>query len=347
MKKKEIYSAWLKEQQATFDPKFRNENGHINPDVLIAYTHMFHLGGSSVGALMGVSKWQSACDVYDKMTGAIDTTVPVHNFIFDRGHHCESFIWWQASLLLKKEITWGETFIDEDRPWSMAQVDALTIADKRPVECKCVSFNNATEDGKEWGRGCVINDNGEIIKEDDLVPVEYFLQCQKQLLVTGKDWMYLAAWLTFETHLRIYVIHRDDKLIEQIKQAEDDFMFNHVIPKVRPEEIAKEKSEENISEDETAIASDRVLDFIRAYRSLSKELKELKEQQDAVKKHIEDAMGTAHRLFDKDGNKLATRSLVTTSRFNSTKFKNEHGDMYAQYLTESKSTRLTVSTGDK
>lgn len=337
-----VWKDWAKNQKETLGKKFLNPRGEVAFNLEIPYLHLTHLGGSSVGALMQVSKWETLADVYDKMTGAIDTSVPVHNFAFDRGHFCETFIYQQAGLLLHDTILSGDIYFDKDRPWSMAQVDALT-SDNTPVECKCVSFNNITEDGKEWGAGCVINNNGEIIKEDDLVPVSYYLQCQKQMALTDKKKMFLAAWLTFETRIRIYVIHRDDDVVQAIKDAEDRFLFGNVISKIRPDVVVRGENIKDIDADKTVIADDNLLNLLDRYQEVNRDLKDLKIEADALKKRIEDGMGNAQFLRNKDGKKLATRTPVTTMRFNSTKFKDEHADLYGQYLTETKSTRFTIS----
>lgn len=337
---KEAYLAWANEQEKKLASKYFNEDGTLKPDMQIPYLHTAHIGGSVVPALMGVSKWETAAQVYDKMTGVIDTSVPVHNFVFDRGHWAEPFIRDQVSKLLKQPVFEGSVLFDEDRIWSLAQIDSLVGEECIPCEIKCVSFNNSTEDGKEWGKGCVVNDNGEIVQEDDLIPVAYYIQCQKQMLVSSHEVMYLAAWLTFENRIRLYVIHADHEMQVKIMEVEDGFMFNNVIAGVRPKEV--EYAETEVVADKTITTTERLDELLERYHELDAEVAPQKKELDALKEQISELMGDAAVLVDRDGKKLVTKTNVTSSRFNSTKLKNENAELYAQYLTTTNSVRLTI-----
>ncbi len=335
------YNEWAKEQKRKFGGAFSDDYGMVKTELCIPYLHLTHIGGSTVPAIMGVSKWETAAQVYDKMTGAIDTSIVPDNFVFERGHACEPFIREQAGKLLKLEPDVGDTLYDNARPWSMAQIDSYMGAGRIPCEIKCVSFNNATTDGKEWGNGCVINDNGEIIKYDDLVPVAYYIQCQKQMYLTKWKYMFLAAWLTFESRIRIYVINRDEDVINQIIDAEDNFMFNNVIAGVRPAEV-EIKEEADVVKGKTMATTDRLDDLLAKYHDLEQEVAPKKKELDAIKEQISELMADANVLVDENGNKLVTKTNVSTSRFNSTKFKNDNAELYAQYLTTTNSVRLTI-----
>lgn len=341
--KPELYNVWAERQKAQFRDKFSDETGYIKDELVIPFLHLTHIGGSTTPAIMGVSKWETAAQVYDKMTGAIDTSIPVHNFVFDRGHACEHFVAEQAAKVLHLRLDTGYTLYDQLRPWSMAQIDSFLWVgnDTVPCEIKCVSFNNATSDGKEWGNGCIINDNGTIVQEDDLIPVAYYIQCQKQLMVTNGQYMYLAAWLTFENHVRIYVINRDEEMIEAIKKAEDDFLFNYVIAGKRPAEV-EIKDEPEIIKGKTMDVTERLQELLDDYHALEEEVNPKKKQLDGIKEHISELMGNAAILVDAEGKKLVTKTTVSTSRFNSTKLKNDDAELYAKYLTTTNSTRLTI-----
>lgn len=342
--KPELYSVWAERQKNKFRDKFCDELGYIKDELVIPFLHLTHIGGSTTPAIMGVSKWETAAQVYDKMTGAIDTSLPVHNFVFDRGHACEHFVAEQAAQVLHLRLDTGVTKYDELRPWSMAQIDSFLWVDNVtsvPCEIKCVSFNNATSDGKEWGNGCIINDNGTIVQEDDLVPVSYYIQCQKQIMLSKVDYMFLAAWLTFENRVRIYVIHRDNSTIEAIKKAEDAFLFYHVIAGVRPAEV-EIKDEPEIVKGKTMDVTERLQELLDDYHALEEEVTPKKKQLDGIKEHISELMGDAAILVDAEGKKLVTKTTVSTSRFNSTKLKNDDAELYAKYLTTTNSTRLTI-----
>lgn len=339
--KLKLYYDWAREQKRKLTGAFSDDNGELKQELIIPYLHLTHIGGSTVPAIMGVSKWETAAQVYDKMTGAIDTSVVPDNFVFERGHACEPFIREQAGKLLKLEPEVGNVLYDPDRPYSMTQIDSYMGAGHIPCEIKCVSFNNATSDGKEWGNGCVINDNGEIIKEDDLVPVAYYIQCQKQMYMTKWKYMFLAAWLTFENRIRIYVINRDDDVIKQIIDAEDNFLFNNVIAGVRPAEV-EIKEDVDVVKGKAMTTTARLDELLAKYHELEQEVSPKKKELDVIKDQISELMADANVLVDENGNKLVTKSTVASSRFNTTKFKNDNAELYAQYLTTSNSVRLTI-----
>lgn len=342
---KKIWKKWSQEQSEKFMSRFC-ENGYVRLGKKIPWMHMTRIGGTACSAILGVNKWKTATQLYDEMTGVIDTSVDVDNFVFARGQACEGFVAQQAGKLLGKDVVFGDMFFDPERPWSMAQVDAQVKEDGTPVECKCVSFNNVTEDGKEWGKGCVFGDAGVIVKEDDLIPVAYFMQCQKQLALTEKPFMYLAAWLTFENRVRLYVIHRNDEMIKQIKDAEDDFLFNHVIAGVRPPVVEAQPPVE-VEAGKAIEETDELRALVKDYREVRSEIDERKSTLEDLRQKIERLMGDASLVKDASGRKVVSRTSYTTTRFNSTSFKKDHADLYGQYLSESKSMRFTVTNEDK
>lgn len=340
----EQYNTWADDTEKRLFPRYANSEGVFNDALLIPYMHLTHIGGSTVSALMGVNKWKSASDVYDEMTGAKDTSKQEHSFILERGHACEKFIWQQASQLLHEDIHEGNIMVSDDRPWSMCQFDALT-ADGTPVECKCVSFNYEGEDGKEWGNGSLINDNGEIVQEDDLIPVSYFIQCQKQLDFSQKDVMYLAAWLTFETKIRIFVIHRDEEMIKKIREVEDDFIENNILAGKRPEDIVSEEKSTSFTEGKSEVATQYTIDLVHQYNERNAQLKELQATVDELKKQVEAQLhDDVSALVTAEGKSVVKRSTYTTKRFDSKRFMNELPETYSKYVTESSPiVRLTIS----
>lgn len=317
---------WNSRQSLKFDAKKTD---------IISYLHKTHVGGSDAGALLGVSKWNTAASIYDRMMSD-EIENGEDNFVFARGHACEGFVGQQAGKLLHMKVTPGALYTDLPvRPWSIGQVDAFIGEDKIPLEIKVATFNVATDDGKTWGRGSVINENGEIAKEDDLIPPEYFLQCQKQMYFTHKEYMYLAAWLTFENRVRIYVIHRDPELIQKIIKAEDDFIFNNVLAGVRPDETSPaEDAQETHDKSKVYEADEAFSNLVHEYNELNHKTKELKERMEDIKTSLAHSMNDCGTAVNKDGKKLLSITEVKTQRFDSKKFSAEHADLYGQYLKE-------------
>lgn len=79
-------------------------------------------------------------------------------------------------------------------------------------------------------------------------------------------------------------------------------------------------------------------------------IRELEEQQATITAELDDLKGQVKDFMKENGVKSVnagmykvTYSEYTSNRFDSTKFKAEHPDTYAQYLKQTQATRLTIS----
>lgn len=91
-----------------------------------------------------------------------------------------------------------------------------------PVEAKTAGLNGRPVSG-EWGE-----------PGTDLVPPLYLVQCQVQMILTGADMGYLAAFLGGIGY-RLYEIPRNDVICDTIKEAAVNFWEKHVIPDIPPD----------------------------------------------------------------------------------------------------------------
>lgn len=79
-------------------------------------------------------------------------------------------------------------------------------------------------------------------------------------------------------------------------------------------------------------------------------IRELEEQQAAISAELDDLKGQVKDFMKANGVKSVnagmykvTYSEYVSNRFDSTKFKAEHPDAYAEYLKATPATRLTIS----
>lgn len=91
------------------------------------------------------------------------------------------------------------------------------------------------------------------------------------------------------------------------------------------------------------INMDAVLEDILAIKSMDQDIKAIKEAQDAAKSRIKDTMNQ----FGLDELMVDVFTVrykdVTTSRFDSKRFSQQHKALYEDYLTTSTSKKLTIS----
>lgn len=329
------YKAWFNAQAVKALKAY--PEAQKNPKC-VPFTHMLSIGGSSDAALLNVSRYQTALDVYNAM---INPACETKSFLFDLGHYMEAFIAQQFKELTGYEVQDGDTLYDHDRAWSLAQVDKFTITkagEFLPLEIKTSTYNHIQDDGARlWGDGCEFQ-NGEIIKNDDLIPTDYFIQCQKQLYITKSEHMFLSVWIRNENKIRIFHIVKDEQIINRIIKAEDDFIFNHVIPEIPP---VIETLEIQAKNDKDIIASDDLLACWKRYKTLSDKKKALETEMKEAGELIKKSMGDYENALDSTGKRLFHIITSKIRRLDSTELKKSAPDLYEKYLKETISKRIS------
>jgi len=343
MNKLKTYNKWAEEQRNKALEFYKDPfTGEVEDENMISFLHKTHIGGSTNSAILGVNRYRNIAECYEDM---INFNEPLDKFILKRGHYLEPFVSDCFSDITKlKHVNGGELYDDiHDRPWSMAQVDFF-LKDGTPLEIKTATFNkNFDGDSKDFGKGCEFNDKGDLISEDDLIPIEYFIQCQKQMYMTNKPFMWLCVYIMTEVKVRIFKIKRDDKVIQKIIESEDDFLFNHVIPQI-PYEKEQVKMLEHVEEGnvDAVYTDDEFNDLLSQYKEKTVLINDLKKEQSELGDKIKSMIGEHKEVIDTQGNVLAKLTVSTTNRFDTTAFKNAQPNLYKEYLTESSTTRLYV-----
>lgn len=80
---------------------------------------------------------------------------------------------------------------------------------------------------------------------------------------------------------------------------------------------------------------------VEQYKELANQIALLETQKDAIADHIKQAMGKTEELCV--GAHVVRYKTVKANRFDTTAFKKEHADMYADFLKESTSRRFTIA----
>lgn len=177
-----------------------------------------HLGSSDVAAILGVSPWASAYDVWLSKTGKVE----------EDNSDSE---WTNAGDLLEPSVlAWAETQIGKlDRRGTerradglpiVVHIDALTATDREPVEAKTSGIT-----------GPVYGDWGEA--GTDQVPDYYLVQCHAHMLAAGKDICHLPALLGGRGYV-LFGIGLDPRLADLIAERATTFWDKHVQGDVPP-----------------------------------------------------------------------------------------------------------------
>lgn len=313
---------------------------------MISYVKKFTLGGSDAGIMLEVDPFTSRQMRMDRMLGKVKEQE--NSYIFRRGHANEPFVADEFALATGLNVVDGEKYVNAQYPWILCHTDR-TVIDKEfnsiPLEIKTISRNgkfNASE--FEWGKGCKFNDNGELLIEDDTIPIHYMAQCQLYMFMAGVDYMYLAAdIMTDSTGIRIYKIKRDDNVIKRILDAMTDFIFNHVLEgKNFPPSAVAEVSPLVVNEQEMVLADKQLESLITTYKAVDAELNELKEAKEDVSMQIKALLANAKGAVNSLGKTLCTITETISRRFDSKALLNDHPEFKSYYKDSAPSYVLRV-----
>ena len=283
------------------------------------------IGGSDIAAILGVSKFKTALDVYLSKTTDQPELQGEHLYW---GHALENpiidrFVQDTGALVIRQP----ETSQHPDYEWAIANADAL-IMNGDTIEAILEIKTSSAFKSREWGAD-----------DTDEVPIEYIAQVQWYMWIYDVQEAYLAA-LIGGNQYRQYHIKRDDELIAMLAEKAQAFWQNHVIPRIPPEPQDGADAQKLYPHD-NGDAAEADSDTLTAYaelRELKAQEKELKAQIAAKEDLLKIKIGS-YSAMQANGNTLFTWKAQSSSRFDSSAFKNAHPDLYRQY-TKTSETRV-------
>jgi putative phage-type endonuclease len=277
------------------------------------------IGASDAPTVVGVRKDPSRFRLWCEKRGEIEPEPP--NDAMRMGLAAESAI---ASMYTER-TGWGFTrqqihVTHPMYPWMKATIDG-ELDQQDYVEFKLAGAwmtRTLPEDGSPIG-----------------LPDAWVIQAQHQMAVTGAKHIQFAVWCA-DPSFRIYYVHRDEDLINQMTVLESEFWL-HVVNGTPPAEfgpadlgaIAKHFNRD----DEPAIELNalKYAQIVRAYKEAAKTIKEEEDDRDHYKAELLMAMGNASAA--KCGSYTLKRKVV-------------HVKERTQTIKASQYVRFTVSNGD-
>ena len=230
------------------------------------------IGGSDIGAILGVNKYKSAIDIYiDKTEGKKQDGNRFTHF----GHKLEKVVFeeFQERYSNMKCYTVSYTI---QRGVCVANVDGMVydpVKDKYGVlELKTTSAYNKDE----W--------------TGDTVPQSYYAQVQHYLYVTGLSFAYIACLVGGNDYKEFY-IERSLEDIDYIQVKATDFWKNHVMKKVPPmldgsDSYSKYLLEKADKENEEVIELNELNAKAEEIKALDEQIKNLEQQLELKKQEI-------------------------------------------------------------
>lgn len=136
-----------------------------------------HIGASDVAAILGVSPYRTAQQLFDEKLGNIPAQK--ENIYMRRGKELE-----EEARCSFEELTglvvFPRVIVSTEYPWLLASLDGMDIEGENIVEIKCP--------------GC----KDHLIAKSGDVPEKYYPQLQQQMLVTGFNQCYYYSYSPYE-----------------------------------------------------------------------------------------------------------------------------------------------------
>ena len=285
------------------------------------------IGGSDVGAILGVNKYKTPFEVY------LEKTEP----ITEVGEQSESAYWgdkFEEVVAKEFEKRTGKKvrrdrkhYKHKDYHFMVANIDRRVVGENAILECKTANQFLAND----W--------------EGEEIPASYLLQVQHYLFVTGAEFGYIAVLIGGQRFIWKEV-KRDEELIEMIIEAEKDF-WKMVEDKTPPaldgssaaEKYLKEKYKQAESENSIELGFE-YKDKIKAYLEKKELLKAFETEVKELENQIKFEIGNAEYAYA-PGYSLSWKN-VSSTKVDSKKLKSEFPEIYEKVIKESKSRRFSI-----
>lgn len=290
------------------------------------------IGGSDVGAILGVNPYKTAYDVWQEKIAPEPIQIE-DNEAMKAGRMLEDAVarWFAEETGFGIIAPDNHSHFVGEKSYYHANVDRLieTPEGRGVLECKTASGYSSDN----W---------------DAEVPLTYYLQLMHYMNVLDLDFGYIAV-LIDGRDFRYFLFERDQELIKRMEKKLDEF-WQHVQdgtppPAQKVGDIVKQYPQDT---GEDVIAVSHVEVEIEHLNELRAKIKELEQEADKAEFIIKEYIGEASTLRSGAGKILATwKASKPTKRFDSASFKTENPDMFEKYQKETAGSRRFLLKGDK
>lgn len=257
------------------------------------------IGSSDCSAILGVSPFKTAFQLYQEKTGEYQEEVTSDKQkIFNRGKKFEPLI---LEMLLEElidrghdveEITRNERLRDTEFSFLASESDMVLRLDGEIISAEAKSVNGFAS--KLWGE-----------TETDDFPIYYQCQTMHDLMVKNRNKCVVAA-LVGTDDLRIHWIERDEEIIQAIRTKEVEF-WDRIQRRDPPEPTSAEDIKRLYKFDSGVVmeADDELLQLVGELSNLKTNYKAAEARIEVLSTQIKAHMGEA-ALLTYNGQKLAT-----------------------------------------
>ena len=266
------------------------------------------IGGSDIAAILGLSPYKSAVDIWMDKTGrSADVEAGeaaywgnvLEDIVAKEYAHRRDYKVQRVNVMARHpKHTWMIGNIDravvaEGSRARLSDDGGRLLGAQGVLECKTASAYKAGE----WGRE----------DDDDAVPTAYAAQCYWYMGVTGMDWCDIAVLIGGQRYLDKR-IERDDEVINGMIERAEEFWRHHVLGDIAPEPASARDAMLLYPRDAGSQISvtNELAEKLAKLRDLKAQIKPLDDEADALADDIKTYIGEHSALVDVDGRPLAT-----------------------------------------
>lgn len=231
------------------------------------------IGGSDIGAIIGVNPYKSIVDVYvDKTEGSNFKG----NELTHWGHMLEGTILKEFSNKHKELIVY-EVPYSVVNDFLIANLDGA-LKDKETgdygvLEIKTTSLWNK----KDW--------------EDDVIPQYYYAQVQHYLMLTGYKFAYIAVLIGGQQY-KEFKIERNEEDINLIRNKATEFYQENLLKKIPPMPDGSDAYMQHLKKKALEIENNEIIELVgfeekvEMLKNVTREKKELEKTENLLKEEI-------------------------------------------------------------
>lgn len=284
-----------------------------------------YIGGSDIAAILGMSRWKTPLKLWCEKTQKLPAPDLSNVEAVELGTDLEEFVAQKFTQKTGKAVRKApKVYQHPEYPYMVAHIDRLVTGTDELLECKTASFFKK----EEW--------------ENDDIPQEYILQVMWYLGITGRKVGHIAVLIGGQS-FKYKQIEFDKELFDTMVEAAKEFwtmVQNGTAPAVMPnddetlKDLYSDHSEVMIElypqDNETTIACQTLEDKIAYLQEVKGHIKSLEDEKKELETQIKDVI--KDNLGIKTPKYIVTWKSQNKTDFDKKTFKEEHSDLYEEYL---------------
>ena len=283
--------------------------------------------GTDMGAILGMSPYRSALDVYLEKIGQIDSASTNYSEAMRFGNLLEDIVANEYARRKNIKVSIEPNILQhKEHPCILGSIDRW-VGDKEYVlECKTIGFMQKHVLGEEG---------------TDQIPEYWLTQIAFYAAIAHVPKVDIAVLIGGQD-FRIYTYHANKDFQDKLIKAAVNFWKEHVLKKIAPpvksiEGLAKLY---NVSNEQPIEADEDLVALVAEVKEMQLMKKDLEDDIKEGQFKIQDFMRDYDVLKDDFNNTIATwKNRKKSNKFDAKKFKIDLPNIYKDYLKESTTSR--------